>query len=295
MIISKLTGGLGNQMFQYAVGRRIAYINNTSLKIDITGYENQLGITKRTYLLHVFNAKEDFANSEEIDKLKKSNKIFINKYFLKFTKQKIPYYNQSYIQEKHYHFDKSILKIGDNVYLEGYWQSEKYFKDIENIIRKEIIFKKEPDEINKKTIDKITHSNSVSIHVRRSDYVYDKKTSEFHGFCDLDYYHKAVSTIAKRVEKPHFFIFSDDPLWVKQNLILKYPCDYINHNVGKKDYNDLKLMSNCHHNIIANSSFSWWGAWLNKNPKKTIIAPKKWFRNPKINTEDLIPQQWIRI
>lgn len=280
MIIVKLKGGLGNQMFQYATGRRAAYVNGASLKLDISGYENQVGITPREYMLNVFNIKEDFANSIEILRLKKTFSIFSKR---------------SYVIEKYFHFDLSILKITDNSYLEGNWQSEKYFKDIENIIRKDFVFKKKPDEKNLSTIKKIMNSNSVSIHIRRGDYVLDSKTNKTHGVCDLDYYNRAIGYVTSKIKSPHFFVFSDDLLWAKQNLILRHPCEYIIHNVGKKDYEDMRLMSECKHNIIANSSFSWWGAWLNNNDNKIIVAPRKWYNDQSLNIKDLISENWLRV
>ena len=135
MIITKLIGGLGNQMFQYAAGRRIAYTNNTELKLDITGYDNQVGITSRKYALNIFKIQARIANNEDVGKLKREHIILskINKY--------IPVFRSSYIKEKHFHFDPNILNVKDNAYLEGYWSSEKYFKDLEDIIRKNLLLK----------------------------------------------------------------------------------------------------------------------------------------------------------
>jgi hypothetical protein len=290
MIITKLIGGLGNQMFQYAAGRRAAYANDTLLKLDITGYENQGGMTPREYVLNVFEIKEDFAEESEIIKLKDIS--IIKKLFNKIWPL---FQNASYIREKFSYFDPKILKINDNSYLDGYWGSEKYFIDIEKIIRKEFTFKNRPDSVNQKMISRINDCNSVSIHIRRGDYVKDKKTNIFHGVCNLKYYLISVALITNRVNNPKFFIFSDDPLWARQNLHLEFPSVYIDHNVGRKDYEDMRLMSKCKHNIVANSSFSWWGAWLNQNPNKIVVAPKKWFRDKSIDTKDLIPESWIKI
>jgi len=290
MIITKLIGGLGNQMFQYAAGRRAAYVNNTSLKLDIAGYENQVGITPRKYMLHIFNIEENFASINEINKSKQ------NTFIQKILKKIYPVFiNKLYIREKGHNFDPDILNVNDNAYLDGYWASEKYFEDIEDIIHKEFTFKNKPDEINKAVIDKMTHCDSVSIHIRRGDYVNDKKTNQYHGICNLNHYYQSVEYITNKIKSPHFFIFSDDINWAKQNLHLKFPYVFVDHNIGKKDYEDMRLMSECKHNIIANSSFSWWGAWLNQNPNKIVIAPKKWFNDKSINTKDLIPDLWIKI
>lgn len=292
MIISKLIGGLGNQMFQYAVGKQIATSNNTELKLDITGYDHQVGITPRKYMLGVFNIQASIATKKEIGQFKTSSK---NMFQRRWYQIKLAFQRRYYIQQSKLYSTHQLLSIPDNSYLEGYWGSEKYFKDIEKIIHKEFTPKEKPDADNQKMNSQIKNCDSVSIHVRRGDYIFDQKTNKYHGVCDLGYYLKAVNLLAKKVENPHFFIFSDDPFWIKENLRLKFPYVFVDHNAGKKDYEDMRLMSKCRHNIIANSSFSWWGAWLNQNPNKIIIAPKQWFNDPKINTKDLLPQSWIKI
>lgn len=294
MIITKLIGGLGNQMFQYAAGRRAALFNNVDLKLDITGYENQDGITPRKYMLHIFNIKEDFVNLKEIQRLKGARGNIFIRSFSRLKNKITPYYKQPYVRQKSFQFDPNILEISDETYLDGYWVSEKYFKDIQNTIHKEFAFREKPDKKNKRIIDHLKKLESVSIHIRRGDYVSDKKTHDYHGICGMDYYKKAVQIVAQKIRKPYFFIFSDDPEWAKKNIKIKHPNKIVDYNFGKKDHEDLRLMSLCNHNIIANSSFSWWGAWLNKNPNKIVIAPKRWFADQSIDTTDLVPDSWIR-
>lgn len=283
MIIAKLIGGLGNQMFQYAAGRMLAKTHNTELMLDITGYINQVGITPREFKLDIFNIQTNIANQIDIDRLKNSK--FLHKFLNK----------NSYIKEKHFHFDQNILTLPNNIYLEGYWTSEKYFKNIEQIIRQEFTYTNKPDKVNQELMKQISACNSISIHVRRGDYVENERTNQFHGVCGLDYYKTAISYVAQGINNPHFFVFSDDPRWCKKNLHLKYPTTYFTNNLGKKDYEDMRLMSQCQHNIIANSSFSWWGAWLNQNPSKIVIAPKQWFHDTSIDTKDICPESWISI
>lgn len=287
MIITKLIGGLGNQLFQYAAGRRLAYINNTNLKLDLSWYKNVDGgkATSRAYGLGEFNIiAENFASLEEIGRFKK------NKIYTILEKLNL-YHRDSFTKERQFNLNPEVLNLSDNNYIQGHWQSEKYFKDIEDIIRKEFTLKKSVINEYGKLIDE---TNSVSIHIRRGDYVTDKKTRDFYETCTLNYYHTAIKKIIDNVISPHFFIFSDDMGWVKDNLIVGYPLIFVS-NSQSKDYEELALTSRCKHNIIANSSFSWWGAWLNNNPNKIIIAPQKWFKNPSINTEDLIPESWIKI
>ena len=295
MIITKLIGGLGNQMFQYAAGRRAAYVNNTSLKLDITGYENQVGITPRKYILHIFNIKEDFATKEEINKLKGENQGFLVLIYKKISKITKPYCQQPYVRQKYFHFDPNILKVSNDTYFDGLWQSEKYFSDISNIIRREFTLKNNPNKINNRILATIDGVNSVSLHIRRGDYVSNPIASQTLGVLSLDYYKTALAFIAKKVKKAHVFVFSDDMSWAKKNLKTSLPIYFIDHNKENKVHEDLHLMSRCKHHVIANSSFSWWGAWLSDNSQKIVIAPKRWFNNPNLNIRDLIPKDWINI
>lgn len=290
MIITKLSGGLGNQMFQYAVGRAVAERNKTNLKIDLSGYEHQVGITPRQYELFLFNIQEDFSTSQENKKIKGLEfnslvKRVLNKLHIKLG-------GSNYVVEKHHNFDPAILKLEDNVYLEGYWQTEKYFSDIADIIRSEFTLKDRYNNLNSEILNKIDSYNSVSMHIRRGDYVSNQETSEYHGICSLEYYQKAISLIAKKSPNPVVFIFSDDLKWCEENLKIDWPIVFVE---GNKGYEDLIMMSRCKHNIIANSSFSWWGAWLNNNPNKIVIAPGQWFADKSINTIDVVPEYWIKI
>ena len=230
------------------------------------------------------------ANTEEIKNLQK----YKNKSSWKYFFYNLLYTNDSiYVSEKSSYLNKKTLKNNNqNIYLDGYWQNEKYFNDIEKVILKEFTLKNEFLIKNKKLKETIKNTNSISIHIRRSDYIKNKKTNEIHGVCTTDYYQKAIKKIIENNNNIHIFVFSDDILWAKNNLKFNFPISFI---VGNKDYEDLILMSLCKHNIIANSSFSWWGAWLNKNPKKIVIAPQRWFNNLNKNKQNPIPQKWIRM
>ena len=138
-------------------------------------------------------------------------------------------------------------------------------------------------------------SNSISLHVRRADYVTNPQANQFHGVSSMEYYNKAIHKIKSIISEPHFFIFSDDITWAKQNMIIDCPTTFVSHNGPDKNYDDLRLMSFCKHHIIANSSFSWWGAWLAMNKNKVVIAPTRWFNSPDRNTKDVIPENWFSI
>ena len=201
----------------------------------------------------------------------------------------------THIREKQYHFDPKILTMPGSIYLDGYWQSEKYFSDIADIIKNEFRVKLPQTEENRRVAQQITSCESVSLHVRRGDYLTDAKTNTIHGTCELDYYARCIERLTQQVHHPYFFIFSDDPEWVAKNLKITHPTTFVAHNGPEKSYEDLRLMSQCRHNIIANSSFSWWGAWLNSNSNKIIYTPKKWFCDPNLNTKDLIPATWQKL
>jgi len=275
-------------MFQYAAGRRLAYILDAELKLELSGFEKY---DKRYYMLDVFNIQEEFLSSKELYLNKKQKKTW--KSFLRQILGKDKKSDLKYVKEKYFHFDPAILKLNDGVYLDGYWQSEKYFTDIAAIICKEFTLKKDPAGKNKELTEIINSCESVSLHIRRGDFVSDAEIYQTHGVCDLDYYYKCIEYIVEKTNTPIFFVFSDEPEWARQNLNLSHPVTFVTHNGAEKCYEDMWLMSQCRHNIIANSSFSWWGAWLNQTPDKIVFAPKKWFVTEDRDTRDLIPDKWI--
>ena len=296
MIITRLNGGLGNQMFQYAAGKRLAVKRQVGLKMDVIGLgENIANTTPRRYSLSVFSIAENFATKAEIDSMKERGDSFFSLAKKKLGLKIGSFEGKTFIAEKHFQFDPEILSLGNDVYLQGYWQSEKYFSDIKDIIRKDFTVKILPTAINQKIINEIKIRNSASLHIRRGDYVSDKKTNQFHGICSLDYYAQGAKMIAEEKQDVHFFVFSDDINWAKENLKFNYPMTFVDINDDEHSYEDMRLMSLCKHDIIANSCFSWWGAWLNQNPERIVIAPKSWFTDPNIDTIDLIPEKWIRI
>lgn len=290
MIIVKLKGGLGNQFFQYAVGRHLAEIHRTVLKMDISFF--------RTYELHTysvwpFNIQENFASPEEVAALM-FRRQGIAERIIRRVLRKPPKPAPTYIREKYFHFDPEILKLPDNIYLDGYWQSEKYFADIAGIIRQEFTIKTPPAGKDKELGERIASCESVNLHIRRGSYLLPPYNS-VHGTCSSDYYFRCAEYLAQTIKHLHFFIFSDEPEWARDNLKLSYPSTLVDHNGADKDYEDLRLMSQCKHHIIANSTFSWWGAWLNQNPEKIVLASKRWFKSDDHNPKDLIPDEWIRV
>jgi hypothetical protein len=293
MVIVRLIGGLGNQLFQYAAARRLSILHQTTLKLDITLLEYY---KLRRYSLTPFHIQEVFATPKEIAKVKGTSKKGLAKIAFRLSQKLKPYYRRSIFSEFHFGtFDPNIMKTPKDVYLDGYWQSEKYFVDIQDVIRREFTIKVEQDRQSREIAEQIAGTQSVSIHVRRGDYVSNPETRRVHGVCNLDYYKQCISLIAEKITYPHLFVFSDDPGWVTDNLRFDYPTTFVTHNDAAKNYEDLRLMSMCKHHIIANSSFSWWGAWLNANPNKIVLAPRRWFNDPGIDTRDLLPDGWIKV
>jgi hypothetical protein len=286
-------GGLGNQLFQYAAGRRICHVLNSEQKLDTSWFQHD---TSRDYSLQNFNIKAAIADKDEISIYKKKRSGILDRFIMPMLFRKhSAQFNDSYFKEKFFNFDPEVFSLRDNVYIDGYWQSEKYFVDIEPIIRQEFRIMRQQSKANFKLGQSIRSKESVSVHVRRGDYVSNSLTNSVLGTCDLSYYYRSIEKISSFTKNLHYYIFSDEPAWARAHLKLPYDTTFIKRNSSDKAYEDLRLMSMCKHHIIANSSFSWWGAWLNPNPNKIVIAPLKWFKNPEINTRDLPPKSWIRL
>lgn len=292
MIITKIIGGLGNQMFQYAVGRAVSLKLGQTLLLDVSDFS--------TYELHhgfelqrVFNCQAATAGKADVQgvlgwQYSPAIRRLVVKKRLRLVRR------PSLVIEPHYHYWPGIEDVPLNCYLDGYWQSEKYFAKSESVLRSDFTFTNGLTGKNIDIVEQIDRHNAVSIHVRRGDYATNMVTNATHGLCSLDYYQRAIEYIRERVECPHFYIFSDDIRWVRNNLAVAEPCVYIDHNQGTESYNDMRLMSLCRHNIIANSTFSWWGAWLNSRANKIVIAPHKWFAN-NYDISDLYPRGWVAL
>lgn len=273
-----ITGGLGNQMFQYAffLSSKYVFFSRDCNNIFVSDYNYHNGFE----LNKIFNIR---------------NNIFLNFKF-RFIKK---YFN-SCIYVKTEKQDESFEQIIEKnnksvVWFIGYWQSEKYFIKIEDKIRSTFKFNfQKVSNKNKNLILEIEKNNAISIHIRRGDYESDPASkSILGGICNLDYYKRAINYFNENTENPVFYIFSDDIEWVKMNFSFLNSRIIIDWNKKEDNWQDMMLMSKCNHNIIANSSFSWWGAWLNNNPDKIIIAPKKWFNT--FDSTDIVPSNWIRM
>lgn len=292
MIITNIIGGLGNQLFQYAAAYRLAKIHNCKLFLDISDYAKY---PDRKFELSHFNISGSILNSKEkfwfIKNQKKSVYKRIVSIIARIEKRTIVFY----VKEPYFHFFPDLVKTPIPCYIEGYWQSEKYFLDIKHDLVKEFTLNSPISEVTLRCMKRIRKSNSICIHIRRGDYVSNMDANTFHGLCSLKYYYNGVEQIRQHIDSPVFFVFSDDSEWVRKNFCIDEPTYYITHNGIDKAYEDLYLMSQCSHHIIANSSFSWWGAWLGEKKGQIVIAPKPWFNYQYYNYDDIIPERWITI
>jgi len=290
MIIARLEGGLGNQMFQYAVSRAIAHKRQTRVKLNLRPVKRDFN---RSFALGNWNVAAAVATSAEIIAMRIADK------FVQALRPATLYYRRPVVQEQGSGFDANVLQAPRHCMLVGYWQSEKYFKDIESGLRREFTLRAGISAESEKVASQIRSSDSVFLHIRRGDYISDAAISKVYDICSMEYYQAAVEYVKQRILQPHFFVFSDEPAWARENLKLPAPITIIDHNppgdgnTPRREHEDLWLMSLCQHAIVANSSFSWWGAWLNPNKDRVVIAPKKWLRTH--DEPDRVPGRWIRI
>jgi hypothetical protein len=278
MIITRLRGGLGNQMFLYAAGKAFSIKLKTNLYLDASWFEKikeNKNIESRVYELDPFGIHP--------------GKINIRK------KINLMVHPATTLNDWGINYQKDFERIqGGNLFLDGYWQSFKYFENYQKEILKAFRFPRSNSNINKKLLDKINKTESVSIHVRRGDYALEKGKNA-HGMLPLSYYEQAGLFMKKQISNPVFFVFSDEPEWCKKKLKFDPQMIFVDNNDTNNGVEDMRLLSACKYNIIANSSFSWWGAWLNININKVIVAPKNWFKDKLIDTSDLLPENWIRL
>lgn len=292
MVIVRLMGGLGNQMFQYAMARALACARGVPVKLD---FESLNGDGKRAYALGAWNIDAQPASLAQVLRIRIANK------FSWKLKPSAPFYVRPVLREQKFTFDPDALKARRRCLTIGYWQSEKYFSGIEKTIRQEFTLRTAPDDKTQQAMRTIQSGNSVCVHVRRGDFVSDPHTQVMHGTCSSEYYRQAAAYLAERIPDLRFFVFSDDPRWVRENFNLGFPFTVIDHNApgdgnsAGSEHQDMWLMSLCNHAVLANSSFSWWGAWLNPVRDRIVIAPKQWFGLLGHDTRDLIPERWIRM
>ena len=294
MVITRLKGGLGNQLFQYAIGRQIAYKQDSELKLDLSYFTNQIDVTPREYKLNYFSINAEIATPKDI-----SNVLglpLIRSLRRRCWKCGIDIFKWNQKDENGFEFQPELLNYKGSVLLNGYWQNEAYFAAIRSVLLDEIALK--PEHLSTSCLEQvkeISETETVAVHVRRGDYISNSESNKTFFVCTLDYYVCAISQIKKELKTPKFYVFSDEIDWCKENLDIELIGKDAQFIAGYQDYEDLWLMSKCKHQIIANSSFSWWAAWLNTNKDKIVIAPKNWFKNADLQNQQIVPTDWLRL
>ncbi len=297
-VIVQLAGGLGNQLFQYAAGRAVALRLQRPLELDLSMVKLD---PQRSYALGSLSLDVPIASSSKVRSLTGRGTTLLDRlsdrFFGGLLRRCYPTRPCRLIVENTpLGYDPSIFEpVDQDIYLVGHWQNFNYFLNYAEQLRNEFSPRMPLDQTNRRIIDEIGETEAVSLHVRRGDYVHNPQAREFHGLCTADYYAKAIQVMMDAIGKPTFFVFSDEIDWVRENLPLPSSARFVNHNGGRGAFLDIWLMRHCRHHIIANSTFSWWGAWLNPHSEKLVVAPKQWFGLDEYDTTGLLPDDWIRL
>lgn len=296
MIVLKLCGGLGNQMFQYAFARMVSIKKHQKLYIDCKFYKSKNNfVTQRNIEIFNFPIKATALNDARFYIIFLYLVIILKKKFITLfnLNNRLNTFYLTDFDTDFFNFDKKLSS--NNIIIDGYWQSEIYFNKITKYLINEYNFTF--NVVSDKIAFDIQANQSVSLHVRRGDYITNSITNLTHGSCTIDYYMNALSFISNKILNFKLYIFSDDIDWVVNNFNLRNYNFLIVSGLNYSSINEMQLMSICKHNIIANSSFSWWAAWLNQNEEKIVISPKKWFANEELNKNRhfITPENWVQL
>lgn len=285
-VVVGLSGGLGNQMFQYAAGRSLSFRLGVPLVLDLSWFDGQ---SERQFALSPFRI-EAVQHLQHPWLLPRSRAMAT-----RLSRRWLPRIMGVPVwREPHFHFSSDFASLPGPVYLEGYWQSERYFRDIRSLLLKEFALREPLPTSCAKLLEEISECDAICVHVRRGDYLSNPVAAKVHGTCSVDYYRTGVEELCQGLARPRCFIFSEDPAWVRASLAFDCPVTVVDVNGPEDAHLDLALMAACRHFLIANSSLSWWGAWLGDHPGKKIIAPARWFLTSDKDTRDLLPESWQR-
>lgn len=296
MVIVGLQGGLGNQLFQYATGRALSAAWGSKLVLDLKWFDDVVDmkeVTVREYALAPFALPVMTQNIGQPD----ASRGRISRLMARLRTPFLPASQRPFrlVKESSFQYSPKIFGTPSPVWLDGYWQSWRYFEAIESQLRAELTTPRAMNPASWAMLNRIQSSPiPVCLHVRRGDYVSNPSAAHFHGTCSVNYYHEAIAELS-RTGSPICFIFSDDPDWVRNNLELPCEAVIVDINGSADAHLDLWLMASCRHFVIANSSLSWWAAWLGSSPDKQVFTPKHWFQGYQYNVSDLIPPNWRRI
>ena len=283
-VVVRLLGGLGNQMFQYAAARAVAHHSGAQVLLDLRAFESY---NLRKPELHRWRIEASEASNRDLRPYP-AGALRLSGRFRRLGALTRCYFEPSLA------FHGVLFSRKAPLHLNGYFQSEKYFSQIRPLLLKEFMPARPMSVENRRISEEAAATNSVSMHMRRGDYLSDARNLAVHGACDAGYYKRAIDTLLSTTGNATYFLFSDDMDWVRRNITVPGRAIYVEGNQADPEM-DIHLMSVCRHNICANSSFSWWGAWLNSNENKTVIAPVRWFATDRHDAADLVPPQWIRL
>lgn len=282
MIIARIRGGLGNQMFQYATAKALARRHGCSFALYVPRLRTH---ADRPFALDCFAAPLPLARLTDFQSFKGG--------FLSWPLLRQGLHPQVW-RERGHNFDASLILAQPPLYLDGYWQTEKYFCETRKELLQDFSWRTALTERNLATLEQIEECESIAVHVRRGDYVSNPATTAHHGVLGLPYYEAAMHLAVQRTRNPLFFVFSDDIPWARDQLGRLGTCVFVDQNAGAAS-EDLRLMSACKHQIIANSSFSWWAAWLNTNASKLVVAPRNWLAKPPNTFSDVFAAGWTTL
>jgi hypothetical protein len=296
VVVTRLMGGLGNQMFQWAAARALALRHGVEPKVDLSYLAHERpGTTPRRYELGSFVVEPAVATADDLKWVRGAPPSGLGARSRELVKSILKPRRLVLLQQRELDYDARLREAGPNVLLVGYWQSESYFEGAESQIRDDFRLREELTGSVAELAAEIGAAESVAVHVRRGDYVADPRTNAFHGTLTPAWYERALAEVAQRVEEPAAFVFSDDPAWCRAHLRLPVPMRVVDYHDPAHAPEVLRLMTLCRHHVVANSSFSWWGAWLSRSQQRVVVAPEEWFRDPAIDTSTITPRDWLRL
>ena len=298
LIVMRLRGGLGNQLFQYALGRHLSIIHNRPLLLDTSEYraagpDPRQGI--RVYCLQHFHIRARIAGPDETAPFQRYYRPDLLSRVLRRAGGLGFVFDHTYVyrsfRQAHLYYPRVLEGRPRRVcYLDGYWQLERYFAASEPILREELVVREAPDPYNRRMLEEIDATDSVCVHVRHGDNA--NQAAAQHGVLPPDYYARAIDDLVRVVPNPRFFVFSDDPEWARENVRPGRDATYVDGNGDERNYEDLRLMGRCRHHITGNSTFSWWGAWLGRRAGQRVYAPGRYFMHLEVPIGDYYPKSW---
>jgi hypothetical protein len=287
-VVVPLIGGLGNQMFQYAAARSVTLRTGSALKLELSWFGTD---PDRQYALEPFaiDATTMVSEKQAAPKYDLLSRI-IRRLPIARRENGLPVF-----REASFRYDAGIEQVCAPVFLDGYFQSEKYFFSYRDQIAADFKLRNAPLPATAAVLNQIAQSDAICVHIRRGDYVSNKAANAHHGTCSLEYYAAGLARAVEGLTQPHCFVFSDDPVWARENFVPQIPVTFVDIHTTNQAHEDLRLMAACQSYVIANSSLSWWGAWLGSHGNKKVVAPAQWFQKRDIDTSDLVPSSWIRL